>query len=503
MKIPLLLLLILIPLGGALVVLLLPRGRAVKLTALLAASFSFVLSAAVFWLYNPYLEGANPASFWFEERLPWFPSWGISWHLGVDGLNSPLLLLSGILALAAILASSHIRTDEKKYFALILLVLAGSFGLFLSLDLFFFLLFYELASVPMYFLIGIWGSNRDDPLHPVRKEDSAMKLMLYLQLGGGLILLGILAINVLSGARTFDLAALMQAGAALPLLQQKILFLLFFVGFGIEAGIFPFHTWLPDGHSAAPTAVSMLLAGLLLKMGAYGIMRVGMGVLPQGAAWALKFLAVVAVVNILYGALCSMAQKDLKYLIAYSSISHMGFVLLGLACLNPTGISGALFQMVSHGVITALLFCGAGLVYEKAHTRNLESLGGLAVRMPFLAALMTAGGLAALGLPGMSGFVAEFLVFVGAFESFPILAALSILSLLLAAIYILRAVQKIFFGPLKPEYEALSDLAGIEKWPLALLLLSILLFGLHPSFIIDTARISVMQFLTIFGGSFH
>jgi NADH-quinone oxidoreductase subunit M len=494
-----------LPLAGALAAVLAPREKAfaVKTAALVSSLLSLALSVAVFWWYNPYAPGAEPAAFWFEERLPWFPAWGITWHLGVDGLNAPLVLLCGILALAAVLASWNIRKDEKKYFILLLLVLSGTFGLFLSLDLFFLLLFYELASVPMYFLIGIWGSDKDDPIQPVKKENSAMKLMLYLQLGGGLVLLGILGVNILSGAHSFDLPVLMEAGRKLPLLTQKILFLLLFIGFAIEAGIFPFHNWLPDGHSAAPTAVSMLLAGVLLKMGGYGILRLGMGLAPQGALWAFKFLAWVAVVNILYGALCALAQKDIKYLIAYSSISHMGFVLLGLAAFTPIGANGALFQMVSHGVITALLFAGAGLIYERTGTRNLERLGGLAGRMPFLAATFTAGGLAALGLPGTSGFVAEFLVFMGSFKSFPLLTVLSILSLLLAAVYILRTVQKVFFGPMPPEYESLADMAGIEKWPLALLLLSILLFGLHPSFILDTTRISIMQFLNDLGGMFN
>jgi len=489
----------LLPLAGVLILLLGPRNRPgfARGVATVVSALCLALSLDIYLLYTR----QHIAGYLREQVVPWIPALGISYSVGIDGLSAVMLLLTGILGLAAVLVSYNIKHRHREYFALTLASLSGVFGIFVSLDMFFFILFYELASIPMYFLIGIWGSDKMGAGRQVSRHDAATKLILYLQLGGGLILLGVLAVYFISGLKTFDLVTLM--GANLPHLAQLIIFPILFIGFGIEAGFFPFHTWLPDGHSAAPTALSMLLAGVLLKMGGYGILRIAVGLAPDGAQTWMPLFAILAVINVLYGALCALAQTDLKYIIAYSSISHMGIVILGIGAMNQLGFNGAMFQMFSHGIITALLFALAGYIYEKTHTRVMLDHGGLGIRMPYLATVFVLGGLASLGLPGMSGFVAELLVFLGAWQVWWYLAVLAILGLVITATYILRMAQKVFFGPLNPAYEQIGDAIGVERIPLALLSGVMILFGIWPRLLIDTMAPSIMAFLTQIGGNLH
>lgn len=517
MAIGILTLIVLLPILAALVIILLPqdsearqsrtgatlpapegasRDTLLKVIALAANFGSLLLSILAFLWYD-----RNPGGFQFVEKFDWLPGLNISYHVGGDGMNLPLALLTGVVGVTAVIASWGIKERVREYFALMGLSIAGVFGVFLTLDLFFFILFYELASIPIYFLIGMWGSHGKNPWRETRREYAALKLLLYLQLGGALILVSFLALYFAApesglSAPTFNFVELFEH-AKFSTHLQTILFPLLFIAFGIEAGLFPFHTWLPDGHSAAPTAISMILAGVILKMGGYGMMRIAIGLLPEGARIWLPFFAVIGVINILYGAYCALRQVDIKYIVAYSSISHMGIVFLGLATLNMAGFSGALFQMVSHGFITALLFALAGLIYEKTHTRLITEYGGLASRLPFLTAAFVVGGLASLGLPTMSGFVAEFLVFLGAYSYQKILAVAAVAGLLITTTYILWTVQRVFFGPLnlKEAYAHLADAAGIERVHLVMLIFVIVLFGIFPNLLVGMGEGSLFRLL--------
>ncbi|MGV8122551.1 MAG: NuoM family protein [Candidatus Xenobiia bacterium LiM19] len=475
------------PLLGAILILFLPKDDEwnIKLLATFSTLCSLLLSVYVFVSFD---RNLGSGSLQFLEKVPWIPGIGISYIMGVDGINLPMILLTGIISFVSILVSFNIRERHKEYFILTLITLSGAFGVFCTQDLFFFIIFYEAATIPMYLLISIWGSDRREKRYTVKREYSAMKLTIYLQLGGGLVLLGILGAYFLAGlpqgmSRTFSLNDMINYGN-LAKGVQMFLFPLMFIGFAIEAGIVPFHTWLPDGHSAAPTALSMVLAAVLLKMGGYGIIRIAVGLTPYGAHFWLSTTAVLGVIGVLYGALCALKQTDIKYMIAYSSVSHMGFVMLGISSQNTIGYSGALFQMFSHGIIAALLFATAGIIYEKTGTRSMDDMGGLAARMPFVASIFMLGGLAALGLPGMSGFVAELLVFMSLFAAnMPFFGVLAIGSLVLTALYILRAVQRIFFG--EPVDRPVHDGQGMELAPLIIMVLIIVVMGVYPKLLID------------------
>lgn len=514
---PILSLILAMPLLAMIVVILMPRGNDDAVRGISAGFmfFAMVLSIMVYINFDPTLP---PNSWQFVERMEWFRGAGISYIVGVDGLNAPLLLLAGILCFAATLVSFQIKERVKEYYALALASMAGVFGIFMSLDMFFFILFYEMASVPMYFLVGMWGTVPKSGPRRVSIEYAATKLILYLQLGGGLAFFGILALyfNVpvpsASGAlqHTFDLTKIMDVIHANPTILsphvQMWLFPLMFIGFAIEAGFFPFHTWLPDGHSSAPTALSMLLAGVLLKMGSYGILRMAIAPMHDGAAYYMPYFLPIAVINVVYGALCALKQVDIKYLIAYSSVSHMGVVVLGLGTLtlgdkNVIGVEGSIFQMFSHGIVTAMLFALAGYIYEKTHTRNIEEMGGLAFKMPFLAAAFSVAGLASLGLPALSGFVAEMMVFFGLYGQRHKLTIIAVLALVITATYILRAVQKIFFGPMDEKYRHVQDAIGVERWGPAILGLTSLVVGLCPGILLNVMHPWVTSMLSAFGGS--
>ncbi len=443
-------------------------------------------------------------------EVPWVPHLGLRFHLAVDGISVVMLVLTGIASVIGVLYSWNIERRVKEFFAFYLALIGGVYGVFLSFDLFLLFVFYELAIVPKYFLIAIWGSTR--------REYAAMKLAIYSFVGSAMVLIGLIAAYVVAGGTTFSLVEL--AKFPFPREFQMWAFPLVFTGFAILAGLWPFHTWAPTGHSAAPTAASMLLAGVIMKLGAYGCLRVAMTLFPLGlsdwttpvlgfASWREVF-GLLAAIGIAYGALVALVQKDFKFVIGYSSVSHMGFVLLGLMTLSTVGLSGAVLQMFSHGIIAGLLFGIVGrMVYDRTHTRQLDELEALHLgkSMPFAAVTFVVAGLASMGMPGFSGFVAEFQVLIGAWRTFPSFAVLAGLGVVIGVAYTLRAVQKAFFNdaPVVPVIEAVSssnaapgasprievpahdweDITVPERIGAVILIAITLLIGLYPKLLLD------------------
>lgn len=471
--------------------------------ALLSLGFSLIALMA----FDPELGG-----FQLPFSIPLVPSLGIFLSLATDGWSIALLLLTGLIIVAGILASWNVTRRDKEFFILLLVLVAGVFGVFVSQDLFVFFLFYEIAVLPMYLLIAIWGSSHtvepDGPLGYVWKyfqiggrQYAAMKLTLMLLVGSAFILVAILAMYQASGVNSFDLRVLARMHFGRDL--QIVCFFLLWLGFGSLAGVFPFHTWSPDGHASAPTAVSMLHAGVLMKLGAFGVLRVGMLLLPEGARFWIPAVGAVAVVNILYGALSAMGQKDLKYVIAYSSVSHMGVVMLGVATGTLDGWNGAVYQMVAHGVMTALFFALVGLVYERAHTRAIAKMGGFGRVMPGIAVFFTLACLSSLGLPGTAGFVAEFLVFVGAWRSAHAWWAIpGLLGAFVTAVYVLSVARRIFWGQgSDAQLSELSDARKSEWAALGLLGAAIVLFGFWPRLVLDFIDPATAEHLQSLGSS--
>lgn len=442
----------------------------------------------------------------FEELYPFIPSLGINLRLAVDGWGVSLLLLTGLIIVAGVCASLTLKNRPKEFFVMLLVLVAGVFGVFVAQDLFIFFLFYEIAVLPMYLLIGIWGSSHKvaeaGPFRFVWKlldvggqMYAAMKLTLMLLVGSAFILAVIVAMYLEAGQNSFDMTILAQAKYSENL--QLIGFPMLWLGFGTLAGVFPFHTWSPDGHASAPTAVSMLHAGVLMKLGAFGVLRIGMMMLPEGAsAWA-PVVGAVAVVNVVYGAMSAMSQKDLKYVIAYSSVSHMGIVMLGLATLTVTGWNGAVYQMFAHGIMTGLFFALVGLVYERSHTRDIPSMGGFATKMPIVAVFFSLAGLSSLGLPGTAGFVAEFLVFLGSFQGAHAWWAIpAVIGAFITAVYVLRAVRNIFWGEGPSQrFHELRDAHGTELFALAVLGTAIVVFGCWPRLVLNFVDRCTVEYL--------
>jgi len=420
------------------------------------------------------------------SKYPWVPSLGIEYHLAADGVSMTLVLLTGLAAVGGILFSWNIEHRAKEFFAFYLALIGGVYGVFLSFDLFLLFVFYEIAIVPKYFIIAIWGSTR--------REYGAMKLALYSFVGSAMVLIGLIAAYVVSGGHTMNVLEL--AKYPFPHGFQVWAFPLVFVGFAILAGMWPFHTWAPTGHVAAPTAASMLLAGVVMKLGAYGCLRVAMTLFPEGLEAWKYWIAVLAVIGIVYGALVALVQKDFKFVIGYSSVSHMGFVLLGLVTLNTIGLSGAVLQMFSHGIIAGLLFAVVGrMVYERTHTRELSVLEGmnLVKTMPFAAVTFVIAGTASMGLPGFSGFIAELQVIIGAWKAFPTLAVITGVGIVIGVAYTLRAIQKAFFGEAdtKPagepgeHHHKIEPISVPERLGAVLLIGVSLLVGLCPRLLLD------------------
>ena len=477
-----LLLLVMVPLAGAMMTMFHYRDRPsdVWYFAVIVAGLALALSLFIFARYD-YTEGG----YQFERTYQWLDApVDISLSLGIDGISAALILLNGIVLFGAVLISQTIRHRTRDFFVLLLALGSGVFGVFVVQDLFFLFFFYELAVLPMYLLIGVWGSTTDFGTFLRTKEYGAMKLFLYLVAGSVLVWVGILAVYVEAGATTFSLSALAAVAqdpdGPLSVEFQTWVFPLFMVGFGVLAGLWPFHTWSPDGHVAAPTGVSMLHAGVLMKLGAYGIIRVGMFLLPEGAENWMPVLITLGTVNVLYGAISAMSQTDLKYVIGYSSVSHMGYVLMGIATLHPIGLSGAVLQMFSHGIMTALMFLLVGAIYDRAHTRDITVLNGLSNRMRVTSFFFAIAGLASMGLPGLSGFIAEFMVFTGAFRTYLPFAVLAVVGAALTAVYILRLLARTFLGDSDVRWEHLTDASPVEMGVGGAFVMILLFVGIWP-----------------------
>jgi NADH-quinone oxidoreductase subunit M len=523
-----------IPIAGALLLVLFPKS-ATKGIASIASFLAMVASIVVALRFDPHGQ-----QFQFKEQHPWIPSFNIEYFLGVDGISVTMVLLTGILSFLCILASFgfehwHTAKGIKGYFALFLLLEAGMMGVFESLDFFLFYVFWEMMLLPMYFLIGIWGGPR--------REYAAIKFFLYTLAGSVLMLVVMLAMyftgpdvdTAKAGHQgTFNLLILAEHGRELFTgFWWKMAFLGLYIGFAIKVPVFPFHTWLPDAHVEAPTPISVILAGVLLKMGTYGLMRISYPILPEAALWFAPFMMAFGAWNIIYGSLCAMAQirgvprvnsqtgerfveRDLKKMIAYSSVAHMGFCLLGLAACNPAGLSGCLFQMWNHGIITSMLFLLVGVIYDRAHHRNIDGFGGLWSQMPQYGSLTALAFMASLGLPGLSGFVSEFLSFAGGFMAgvpsykfvllpdreiesnlwFQILTGISVGGVVLGAGYFLWSYQKVFQGPLNPKYANLEDMNVREMvciWPLAIIAV---ILGVYPQLYLQVIDPAIQQLAT-------
>lgn len=493
---------IFIPLLGMIAVLLLPREseELIKRVTLIFTLIPLALAVYLFITYNRSTAGTQ-----YVVNVPWIDAFNIQYHIGIDGLSVTLLLLTALLGPICVIASwRNIEKGIKAYMALFLLLETGMLGFFAALDLFLFYVFFELTLLPMYFLIGIWGGPR--------REYAAIKFFLYTLFGSVLMLVAMIAVYLTSGdpgARTFDIPTLIALasteGHALNNLNFQIwVFLGFFIGFAVKVPIFPFHTWLPDAHVEAPTAISVILAGILLKMGTYGLVRVNMAMFPLGldhftngiGFWG-NSLALLGFINIVYGSFCALAQTDFKKLVAYSSIGHMGFVILGLAARNDTGITGAILQMFNHGVISAMLFLLVGVLYDRAHHREINGFGGLGTKMPVYTGITTLAFMASLGLPGLSGFVGEALSLLGAYGEFKWLTILSTIGIVVGAAYFLWTLQRVFLGNLNPKYEDLPEINGREILTLVPLAILTILLGVWPNLAIDMFRESVTNLVNV------
>jgi NADH-quinone oxidoreductase subunit M len=490
MQFPILSIIIFSPLVAGILILLYPadKKQAVKITALAATALSFLLSLWAFFGYDKTLGGYQ-----FIQKMDWLPSLGISYHVGVDGFSVPMVLLTGIVALTGVMISWRIDERPREFFAFLCFLATSVFGVFSSLDLFMLFFFLEIAVFPKYLMIAVWG-------WPKTREYGAMKLTLYLFIGSIVAMVGALAIYFTSGLGTFDLLQLEQAD--FPIQFQKIWFPFIFIGFGVLGGLFPFHSWAPDGHVAAPTAISMLLAGVEMKVGAFAALRVGIMLLPEGAQIWAPLVIGLALINVVYGALIALVQSDFKYVIGFSSVSHMGLVMLGFATLSRDGLTGAGMQMFSHGVMTAMFFAIVGMVYDRAHTRELSQLGGMFKIMPFAGVGFIIAGLVSMGMPGFSGFAAEFPIFMGLWRSAPYAAVVAILGVIITAAYILRVINKVFFGHVPAELEGhLSDVSKLDKITIVLLAVFMIAFGLFPSLISSVVGSGVTHILELAGGA--
>jgi NADH-quinone oxidoreductase subunit M len=470
--------------AGLFVILVLPEQRKteIKWVSAIFSGITLIISLYLFVAYDKSLGGLQ-----FVEKYRWVESIGITYLNAADGFNLPMLLLTGIVFFTGVLTMWELDYRVKEFFALYFLLVAGVFGLFMSMDLFFIFVWYDVSLFPMYLLIAIWGSTR--------KEYGAMKLTLYLLAGSALILPAIVYLFVKSGLNTFDLTILMQPGTFSPF-EQKLAFIFLFVGFGILAAVWPFHTWSPVGHVAAPTPVSMVHAGVLMKIGAFGVLRVGIFLCPEGWQYWAPLMAALATIGIVYGAFVGLSQKDLKYCIGYSSVSHMGIVGLGLATVSVDGLNGAVFQMFAHGIMTALFFSAIGYIYDRTHTKMIDELGGLSRIMPVASTYFIVAAMAGIGVPCLASFWGELIVFIAAFKTYPLWGTLAVCALVVSALFMLRVVQRTFYGPKNEKYAELSDISFGLGIPRMILLAVLVIFGLFPSLMydmIDTASIPFMN----------
>ncbi len=461
--------------------------KAIRTVAVVGASMLLILSAVTTFLFLAERAAGNTAEMLFTADTVWYQALNIHYSVGVDGISVAMLLLSSIIVFTGVFASWNMNPLPKEFFMWFSLLSIGVYGFFISIDLFTMVLFYEVALIPMYLLIGVWGTGR--------KEYSAMKLTLMLMGGSAFMILGVLGIYFGSGNAfgnyTFNIVEIAQTG--IPIGFQRVFFPLTFVGFGVLGAMFPFHTWSPDGHASAPTAVSMLHAGVLMKLGGYGCFRIAISLMPEAAHEQAWIFLVLTGISVIYGAFGAIKQKDLKYINAYSSVSHCGLVLFAILMLNETATTGAVMQMLSHGLMTALFFALIGMIYGRTHTRDIREMGGLMRVMPFLSVCYVIAGLASLGLPGLSGFVSEMTIFVGAFEHpdmfHRVFTIVAVSSIVITAVYILRVVGKILYGGVQDEHHLhLTDAAWYERVAVVVLIVFIAGIGMYPSFVSDLIR---------------
>jgi len=480
---PLLTVITLLPLFTAVVVAVIPRSR-MEIVRLVAVGGAVATAAFSAYLTDQFATGTG--AFQFQSRHTWISSFGVSWHLGVDGISLFLVLLCGLLFPLA-MVGPKVHGNEKSYLAWLLILETGCIGSFLSLDLFLFFLFFELTLVPMYFIIAGWGYDN--------RVYASMKFFLYTFAGSAVMLVGMLALVLLharanGGVVTFDLLSL-SSGKAIGGTAATLIFLSFAVAFGIKVPLFPIHTWLPDAHTEAPTGGSVILAGVLLKLGTYGLLRYGIFLFPKQAKDLAPLLLVLAVIGMIYGALVATVQKDLKRLVAYSSVAHLGFIVLGLFALTTQGLSGGVLQMVNHGLSTGALFLLVGMIYERRHTRQISELHGLQKAAPWMAAVFTVVMLSSIGVPGLNGFVGEFLVLIGTFITHRWYAVVGATGVILAALYLLWAYQRVFHGEPEGDNATMPDMSWKERWVMLPLLVAIVFLGVYPKPVLSRIEPSV------------
>jgi len=515
-----------LPILGMLITWMIPSGKdekskevsnkLIRWTAVIVTFIQLVLAVIIFLNFNYTMTGINDLNgFQFVEKVPWIhaslPLIGdvkIEYFMGIDGISAPMILLTAIICFVAVFPSFNITKAVKGYFAMYLLLDTGMMGVFGALDFFLFYVFWELMLLPMYFLIGIWGGPR--------KEYAAIKFFIYTLVGSVFMLLVMIGLYFSVGS--FNILDMMNPAnyaegsifAGFDTTIRYVAFMALFIGFAIKVPSVPFHTWLPDAHVEAPTPISVILAGVLLKMGTYGMIRIAFPMFPDAVGYFQSLIVWIGVISIIYGALCALGQhkvgkRDFKKLIAYSSVSHMGYVILGMASMRPEGMIGAIFQMFNHGTITAMLFMVVGVIYDRAHTRGLDDFGGLANKMPIYTGIMSIAFFAAIGLPGLSGFVSEVLVFLGAFKTYPVQTVISAFGIILGAAYMLWALQKVFFGKLPDKWKGpwdpthtkykTDDINGLELTALVPLAIIVIYLGIMPNPVIRLMSASVNHFI--------
>jgi NADH-quinone oxidoreductase subunit M len=476
-------------------ILLVKDTRQTRIVSAIGMGIQLIMSGILVFLYLSARHDGNTDEMLFIRDYLWFKSLNIHYAVGVDGISVAMICLTSIVVIAGIFASWEVVYLTKEFFISLILLATGVFGFFISIDLFTMFLFYELAVIPMYLLIGIWGTGP--------KEYSAMKLTLMLMGGSAFILVGLLGIYFHSapdgGPLTFNILEISKI--TIPVAAQRIFFPLTFIGFGVLGALFPFHTWSPDGHASAPTAVSMLHAGVLMKLGGYGAFRVAIFLMPQAAHELSWIFIILTSISVVYGALGAIVQKDLKYINAYSSVSHCGLVLFAVLMMNQTAMNGAVIQMISHGLMTALFFALIGMIYGRTHTRMINEMGGLMKIIPFLSVCYVIAGLASLGLPGLSGFVAEMTIFVGAFQHpelfYRIVTIMAISSIVITAVYILRVVAILLLGPATNEhYQHLTDARWFEKVSAVTLIGSVAAIGIAPYWLSSMIGVSLQPIIS-------
>lgn len=496
------------PMIGVLGVLLIPKSKdgAIRYWSLINTIITFALSIVLYMKFDPTVPGMQE---YFNVFLPWISQFNINYSLGVDGISLPMIVLTSLLCLLCVLCSWTISKSVKAYFALFLFLQSTVFGVFMALDFFLFYVYWEVMLIPMFFLIGIWGGEN--------REYAAVKFFLYTFFGSVLMLVGMVALYFVSannpdiGMNSFDILAL-SGGKFTDLSLRifgvdisfaKFFFVMMFIGFAIKVPVFPFHTWLPHAHVQAPTAISVILAGVLLKMGTYGFLRIAFPIFPQASVYFADAIAWLGLINVVYGALCAMAQTDVKKLIAYSSVSHMGFVMLGLAAMTVQGMNGAVLQMFNHGTSTAMMFLLVGILYERSHHRwivrpdGTKGYGGLYTQLPKYSIVFIIAMFASMGLPGLSGFISEALIFLGIYEKYTTITVIALLGLLIGAAYLLWMFKRMFFGEVIDECKGYTDMNAREIFYMTPLIIAVIVFGIYPSPILNVMKVSVGNLVSL------